>query len=307
MSQLFFILRSVPHSLQGRHLPLATDTIQSDGTPVTFPTSGEYIIEATNNQTGVAASVSPQIFEVGSTSQSSIFSGVNMNIGVFFTPFLTCVNHEDRPMNPHRAHHASIMSLDQFFQSNKTVPPQNQYKALQLLYRTTPPWNRYKALQLPHLIGSLVSLLLILGGGTFLFICKRSQRTMKYRPSPNLKMIPELNLHSPPVRNKNSLTIAPMLAGGVAPDLGDRSQEIVEQNSEGNPTEDVEERRNSISSPVHVDASEPQGVPQQEVPQAALDVVAEVVMLRTQFQQFIVEREAERVHGNVLDPPPAYT
>ncbi len=98
-----------------------------------------------------------------------------------------------------------------------------------------------------------------------------------------------------------------MLSGRVGPDVGDRRQEIAEQNLEENPTEDEGERRNSFGTPVHVDASEPRGAPQQEGPHAALDdVVAEVVRLRTQFQQFIVEREAERVHGNALDPPPAY-
>ncbi len=53
--------------------------------------------------------------------------------------------------------------------------------------------------------------------------------------------------------------------------------------------------------PVHIYTSEPQSTPEQEGPQAALDdVVAEVVRLRTQFQQFIVEREAERVHGECV-------
>ncbi len=109
-------------------------------------------------------------------------------------------------------------------------------------------------------------------------------------------MIPELPSHSPPVRNKNGETITPMLSGRVGPDVGDRRQEIVEQNPERNPTEDEGERRNSSDTP---DASE---LAQQD----ALDVVAEVLRLRTQFQQFIVEREAERVQGNLLDLPPAY-
>ncbi len=101
-----------------------------------------------------------------------------------------------------------------------------------------------------------------------------------------------------------------MLADGVAPDLGDRGQETVEQNPERNLIEDEGERRNHFTSPVHVDTSEPQTATQQDGSQAALgDVVAEAVRLRIQFEQFIhvVEREAERVHGNALDPPPAYT
>ena len=125
---------------------------------------------------------------------------------------------------------------------------------------------------------------------------------MKHRLSPNPKIIHELNSHSPPVRNKNSETITPTLAGGMTPNVGSGSQEPVEESPEGNPTDEGGER-DSIGMPVHVDTSEPQSAPQQE---AALDVVAEVVRLRTQFQQFIVEREAERVQGNLLDPPPAY-
>ncbi|SJL17858.1 uncharacterized protein ARMOST_21422 [Armillaria ostoyae] len=128
-------------------------------------------------------------------------------------------------------------------------------------------------------------------------------RNSKHRLSPNLKIIPDLNSHSPPVGNKNGETITPMLVDGAAPDLGDRSQEIVEQNPEGNPTRDEGERRPRVGTPVHVDNSELQVAPQRE---AALDVVAEVVRLRTQVQQIIVEREAERFHGNALDPPPAY-
>ncbi|PBK82605.1 hypothetical protein ARMGADRAFT_1090187 [Armillaria gallica] len=158
--------------------------------------------------------------------------------------------------------------------------------------------------------GSLVFLLFIFGGSTFLFIRKGRHRNwkLKHRLSPNFKIIPEINSHPPPVRNKNGETITPILVDRVALDTGIGSQEIVEQNPEVNPTEDEEERRNSISSPVHVDTSVSQIAAQQDDPQAALgDVVAEVVRLRTQVQQIIIEREAERVHGNALDPLPAYT
>ncbi|KAK0219576.1 hypothetical protein EDD85DRAFT_797226 [Armillaria nabsnona] len=93
---------------------------------------------------------------------------------------------------------------------------------------------------------------------------------------------PEVEASSIPkseVRNKIGEIITPMLRGVMAPDLEDRSQETVE---EADPTEEG---------------------PQQE---AVLDVVAEFLRMRTQLQQIIVEREAERGHGNVLDSPPAY-
>ncbi len=169
--------------------------------------------------------------------------------------------------------------------------------------------NHKTSIIIGAVIGCLVSLLIIFGGGTFLFIRKRRHPNwnLKHRLSPNLKIIPELNSLSPPVGNKNGEVITPMMVGEMAPNFGDRNQERLGQTLGGNPTEDNRERRDSISMPVHIYTSEPQSTPEQEGPQAALDdVVAEVVRLRTQFQQFIVEREAERVHGNALDPPPAY-
>ncbi len=103
--------------------------------------------------------------------------------------------------------------------------------------------------------------------------------------------MPELPSHSPQVRNKIGEII---IRGGGAPDLEDRSLE------EGDPTEDEGERRSTVGTPLHAEA---QDAPQQE---ASLDVAAEVVRIRTQLQQIIVEREAERGHGNALDSPPAY-
>ncbi|KAK0465738.1 hypothetical protein IW261DRAFT_1152188 [Armillaria novae-zelandiae] len=161
-------------------------------------------------------------------------------------------------------------------------------------------------------IGCLASLLVISGGGTFLFICKRRRRhrnqNLKDRLSPNLKIIPELHSHSPAVTNQNGEGTTVTLASGVVPDLGDRREEIMGQNPERPLIEDEEERRNSTSSPEHVDTSEPQRPLPQDAPQASLDVVIEIVRLRTQVQQILVEREAESVHGHALeeDPPPAY-
>ncbi len=207
------------------------------------------------------------------------------------------------------------------------ISPRNQYKVLQLPHRASSIYavngthdyrrissSTYQNHKTPIMIGavtgSLLSLLIIFGGGTFLYIRKRRHRNFKHRLSPNLKIKPELNSYSPPVGNQNGETITPMVAGGLTPDFEDRSQETVEQGPAGNLTKEEVERRNSISSPAHVDTSEPQRAPQEEGPQAALGgVVAEVVRLRTQFHQFIniVEQEAGRVHGHALDPPPPYT
>ncbi|PBK60570.1 hypothetical protein ARMSODRAFT_1068397 [Armillaria solidipes] len=156
--------------------------------------------------------------------------------------------------------------------------------------------NHKRSIIIAAVIGSLVSLLLLFGGGTFFFIRKRRHRNLKHRLSPNSKVIPELNSHSPPVGNKNGETISHTLAGEMTPNRGDGSLEPVEQNPEGDPVEDEGERRNSIGTPVHVDTSESQS------PHAPLDDVgAEVLRLRDH-----VHRLVERVQGNVFDPPPAY-
>ncbi len=110
-----------------------------------------------------------------------------------------------------------------------------------------------------------MSLLLLFGGGTFLFIRKRRHRNLQHRLPPNPKIIPEQNSHSPPVGNKNHDTISPVVVGEMTPNEGDRSQDTVEQNSEWDLVEDEGERRNSIGTSVHVDTSEPQVAPQQEV------------------------------------------
>ncbi|KAK0229588.1 hypothetical protein EDD85DRAFT_794073 [Armillaria nabsnona] len=151
-----------------------------------------------------------------------------------------------------------------------------------------------------QITGSLVFLLIILGGSTFLFIQKQryGKWNLKHRLSPNPKIIPQPNLHSPPVGNKNCETISPRWEGDMTVNLGDRSWETVEHSQEGNLTEVERERRNSISVP---DTLESQSVQQK----AALDIVAEVLRLRNHVQQ-IIEQEAEAVQSNLLDPPPAY-
>ncbi len=151
-----------------------------------------------------------------------------------------------------------------------------------------------------------MSLSLIFGGGTLLFLRKRRQQNLKHRLSPNPKIIPELNSihsHLPPVGNKNSETISPMLAGEMLPNLGSGSREPVKESPEGNPTEDERERRISIGTHVNNDDSEAQSPRErEESPQAPLDDVgAEVLRLRDQVQHLV-----ERVQGNVFDPPPAY-
>ncbi|KAK0467417.1 hypothetical protein IW261DRAFT_1062409 [Armillaria novae-zelandiae] len=166
--------------------------------------------------------------------------------------------------------------------------------------------------------GTVVSLLLLVGCGAFLFMCHRKRRNWRHRRlSPNLKIHPEpeQSFHSPPVGNKNSESVSPMLESEMTPNSGDIIPDTVEQDSEGIQTEDVGERRNSIESRLHVDTSEPQSAEVQDNSteiqggrHAVLDdVAAEVLRLRVQVQQ-LMEREAERNQGlgDVLGPPPAY-
>ncbi|KAK0430084.1 hypothetical protein EV421DRAFT_1860468 [Armillaria borealis] len=84
--QILFVLRSVLHSLQGRHLPLAADTTQPNGTfNVTFPASGEYIVEASTDETGLVAAVTPQIFNV----RASPDDGYNITLSSSFSEAVT--------------------------------------------------------------------------------------------------------------------------------------------------------------------------------------------------------------------------
>ncbi len=144
----------------------------------------------------------------------------------------------------------------------------------------------------------------------YLFIrWQRKQRNLECRLSPNLKIVPETTSDPPPtgtIRKENREIISPMRPGEMTPMLRDRNRETIEEIPEGNPTEDERERIISIGTPLHVDVSQSQSGQQQEAPQPALgDVAAEVIRLREQVQQ-LIEREAERAQGNMLDPPPAY-
>ncbi|KAK0219579.1 hypothetical protein EDD85DRAFT_797233 [Armillaria nabsnona] len=243
---------------------LLTDLTPAEGwLNVTFHESGEYSVGATINQSSVLAATT-QIFDVQPPPSENCDTGCSLSLSfdgpssTFFGSSPSDSVETSRPNATDRKISTSII--------------------------------------IGTIIGSLAFLLLVFGGGTFLFMRQRRQRNMRHRLSPNLKIIPEPSSHSPPIGNKNSQTVSAMLAGEMTPNLGDRSPDTVGWNAEGNPTEDEGERRNSSDTP---DASE---LPQQD----NLDVVAEVLRLRTQFQQFIVEPEAEGVQGNALDPPPAY-
>ncbi|KAK0219603.1 hypothetical protein EDD85DRAFT_989082 [Armillaria nabsnona] len=289
--EIYFLLRSVPHSLQRRDLPLATDTTQSNGTlNVTFPASGKYTVEASTNETGLVSAVTPQIFEIAASPDDSYAT-----LGYSSATFTTFTYSRSEVVQITAAGILTAYMMESV-QIPTTAPPNSN----------STHRDHKTPIIIGAVIGCLVSLLIIFGGGTFLFKRKRrlQNRNLNHGPSPNFKIIPELNSNSPPVKNKNGEIITSMLAGGVARDVVDRNPETVQQNPERNRTEDVGNSRNSFDGP---DASEPQSAQQQEVPQAAFgDVVAEVLRLRTQFQPFI-EREAERVQSDASDPPPAYT
>ncbi|KAK0219550.1 hypothetical protein EDD85DRAFT_1028924 [Armillaria nabsnona] len=270
-NRIDFVLRSLPGevSLEGLHLLSATDTTQLDGTlNVTFPGSGEYTVEAITNQTGVVAVAAAQRFEVAPLSQND-----NSDNGT-----------------------APSSSSTESVKSTATAPPNSN----------STHGNHKRSIIIGAIIGTLVSLFL-LGGGAFLFIRQRKRRISKHHLSPNLKIQPELDLHSPPVGNKNSETVSPMLEDEMTPNLADISPDTVEQSPEGNPAEDERERSDSVETHLHAETSEPQSAQRQEGSHAVLDdVAAEVLRLRIQVQQ-LMEREAERVQVSAFEPPPAYT
>ncbi|KAK0219589.1 hypothetical protein EDD85DRAFT_797244 [Armillaria nabsnona] len=239
---------------------LSTDTTQPDGTlNVTFPTpAGAYLTGAIDQSDNIIAA--SQTFKVAVVVSSS--SAVQPS-SLIRMPFMVSLSNQPSSASAIPVQSTATALITYF--STKSV--QNT--------ATTPPISSstYRNHKTPIIIGavtgSLVSLLIIFGGGTFLYMRKRRHRKLKHRLPPNLKIKPELNLYSPPVGNQNGETITPMLAGGLTPYFRDRSQETVEQGPAGNLTKDEVERRNSISSPAHVNTSEPQA-PQQEGPQAAL-------------------------------------
>ncbi|PBK82613.1 hypothetical protein ARMGADRAFT_1140819 [Armillaria gallica] len=268
-----------------------TNLTQLSGTlDVTFPESGEYVIEARINQTAFPACT--QTFDVKDAVTSKSVNSVTSS-----------VTETGKPSS----------STTKSIEGTVTAPPNGPTTQSVPSTVTGPPMSnsthrkRKTPIIIGGVIGALVPLLLIFGGGTFLFIRRRRHRGLRDPLSPNPKILPELNSihsHLPPVGNKNSRqTISPILAGEMPPNLGSGSREPVQESPEGNPTEDERERRNSIGTPVDNEDSEAQSPRErEESPQAPLDdVEAEVLRLRDQVQRLV-----ERVQGNAFDPPPAY-
>ncbi|KAK0465748.1 hypothetical protein IW261DRAFT_1598517 [Armillaria novae-zelandiae] len=259
---------------------VSTDTNQPDGTlNATFTRPGPWIVRAIGPNSSIMAT--SQTFSVdvpGNSGSWSLLSRPSDSVNISGSV-------ETQILSNHSSTSSVLSTL--------TAPPSSNS-----IHR-----NDKTSIIIGAVIGSLVSLLIIIGGATFFLIRRRRRhrdRNMKNRLSPNLKVMPNLPPHSPPVRNKIGEVITPTLAGGVAPVLENRLQETVEHSL----TEDEGERRNAVGMPLHVADSVSQDTQQQ---QADLDVVAEVLRLRTQVQQIIVERDEERFHGNPPDLPPAYS
>ncbi|KAK0219557.1 hypothetical protein EDD85DRAFT_961029 [Armillaria nabsnona] len=273
----------------------ATDLTQPDGTfNVTFGSWGEYFIHAINDQGDVIA-VTPN-FIAWYDGLGPVLTGSTQQSGAPES------SSSKEPVQSTASAPPNLLSKESV-QSTATAPPTSNSAPRAHRKRKT-------SIIIGAVIGSLVSLLLIFGSGTYLFIrWRRKQRNLEYRLSPNLKIVPELTSDSPPtgtIRKENREIISPMRPGEMTPMLRDRNLETIEEIPEENPTEAGRERINIIGTPLHVDVSESQSVQQQEAPQPALgDVAAEVMRLREQVQQ-LIEREAERAQGNMLDPPPAY-
>ncbi|PBK82574.1 hypothetical protein ARMGADRAFT_1090155 [Armillaria gallica] len=272
----------------------ATDLKQPNGTlNVTFGAPGEYFIHAINDQ-GDFIAVTAKFF-----ADQGVIS-----------PFFPLTQQSGAPESS---------SSEELVQSTASAPPKFSSKESVQSTATAPPTSnsaprshrkRKTSVIIGAVIGSLVSLLLIFGSGTYLFIrWQRKQRNLECRLSPNLKIVPELTSDSPPtgtIRKENREIISPMRPGEMSPMLRDRNLETIEEIPEEIPPEAGRERINIIGTPLHVGVSETQSVQQQEAPQPALgDVAAEVMRLREHVQQ-LIEREAERAQGNMLDPPPAY-
>ncbi|PBK82585.1 hypothetical protein ARMGADRAFT_1038491 [Armillaria gallica] len=280
-----------------RPFPTSTDTTQPDGmVNVTFPITGSFVVAALDIYAHIIATT--QTFNVA--PDVSLPIPIESVISSTFSVTETGQPPSDSMESAQSTAPASPSSIS--IHDSDSTAPLSSFSSTELAQSTAPASpssisthrNHKTPIVIGAVTGSLVFLLIILGGGTFLFIRKRryGKWNLKHRLSPNPKIIPQHNFHSPPVGNKNRETISPRREGDMTVNLGDRSWETVEHSQEGNSTEVERERRNSIGAP---DTLESQSVQQE----AALDVVAEVLRLRNHVQQ-IIEREAEEVQASVL-------
>ncbi|KAK0209681.1 hypothetical protein IW262DRAFT_1416634 [Armillaria fumosa] len=227
-NRIEFVLRSLPGevSLDGLHLLNATDTTQLNGTiEVTFPGSG----------------CIPRIFALNVHSSFSNRRKYTIEGITNQTAVVTIVAAQRFEVTSSGDGAAPSSSSTESVKSTGTSP-------------------RRTSIIIGAVLGTVVSLMLLIEGGAFLFICHRRRQNWKHcRLSPNPKVHPEpepgldQGLHSPPVGNKNSETVSPMLEGETTPNTGDVITDTVEQSPEGNPFEEEGERRNSIESHWHVE------------------------------------------------------
>ncbi|PBK80684.1 hypothetical protein ARMGADRAFT_1068830 [Armillaria gallica] len=282
-SQIEFVLVSLPTSFQGIKLFSNSDITQPDGTlNVIFPGTGDYTVKAFTNQTGYAAVLTTQTFEVLPPSEnggsdnstvplSAVQSASVVSSGTYDTTSL------------HSVELSSSASTESVRSTATASPNSNSHR------------NHKTSIIIGTVLGSLVSLLLLIGCTTFMFMRQRKERNLNCRLLEPDPMIISENLHSPPPREKNSETVSRMLVGETMPNLQDRSCETVEEV----PTDDGRERINSVGNPL---ASDPHGAQQQ----APLDVMAAVVRSMNQLVQLFINREAQRARRNSLDSPPEY-
>ncbi|KAK0435567.1 uncharacterized protein EV420DRAFT_1770561 [Desarmillaria tabescens] len=283
---------------------LAGDASQPHGTlNVTFPSPGQYTIRAIKNQTNTVVAV------------TQIYAPPNVS--------LTAMNPSPRSSSSETSVQSAKITASDPPKSDSTDQDHNR--------------KHERSIIIGAVTGSLVSLMLILGGGTILFIRRRKHRSLKHRISPNPKIIFQRQSILPPhpspagaMSKENGATISPMFAGEMAPsstNLQEGHLRMADRDLEGSPTEDERQRRDDISTvfaPLPVRPSEPrepqirrstqqvgpQTSTEEEGPHAGTaalgDVTGEILRLRTQVWQLLV-RESERAQGNSFDSPPAYT
>ncbi|KAK0219548.1 hypothetical protein EDD85DRAFT_988992 [Armillaria nabsnona] len=292
-SQIEFVLVSLPTSFQGIKLFSNSDITQPDGTlNVIFPGTGDYTVKAFTNQTGHAAVLTTQTFEVLPPSENggSDNSTVPLSLDTY-TLLAWDSAVQSASANPsgtydttslHSVELSSSASTESARSTATASPNSNSHR------------NHKTSIIIGTVLGSLVSLLLLIGCTTFMFMRQRKERNLNRRLLEPDPMIISENLHSPP-REKNSETVSRMLVGETMPNLQERRCETAEVV----PTDGGRERRNSIGNPV---ASDSQGAPQQ-VPS---DVMAAVVRSMNQLVQLFMNREAQRAQGGSLDSPPEY-
>ncbi|KAK0226892.1 hypothetical protein EDD85DRAFT_940610 [Armillaria nabsnona] len=336
-NDIYFERRSVvsQSSGNGDSVPSSSDTTQRQGTlSVTFPSAGRYVIEVLDSQTDDVIGSSHSLTVVSQVQD--IESSISVTGAPSFTFYVTSASSPtaSSAREQNSSVYDPIISTPSANPASSTSSPPSR--------SGSPGSNSNRHHQLSIIIGatigSVVFLLLLLGIGVFLFTRKHAphygQSIVSFCPpddegksrsiSPVIPVgtaVSSTNFKNPDGKDRRRntfgqesrpLPVDPQIGGSAKKQARPRRQEAL-QSAKGKRIKFARVMRNSfctVSEPLPVDsarAREQAGPGGEEMPRAALgDMEAEVLRLKTQVYQILIQREAERVEGGPFDLPPSY-